>query len=234
MIVWVTGAGSGIGKAVASLFAADGATVVASGRHRETLEALASEARANSGVVHALPCDVTDADSVREAHAAIVAEFGAVDVLINNAGTTIFTPFTKSSVEDFDRLMATNVRGAFLATQAVLPAMIARHAGSIVMINSMAATHVFPDSSVYAATKAALKAMSDCLRFEVRKEGVRVISVYPGATNTDIWPARVREKYADKMMTASDVASLVFHAVKLPTSVTVEDLFVQPVGGGLG
>jgi NADP-dependent 3-hydroxy acid dehydrogenase YdfG len=233
MIIWVTGAGRGIGKAIASRFAADGATVVASGRHADLLETFATEARDQGWNVLAVPCDVTDEDSARQAHARIVETAGPVDVLVNNAGTTVFTPFVKSELADFDRLVATNLRGPFVCTQAVLPSMLERRSGTVVMVNSMAATHVFPDSSVYSATKAGLKALTDCLRFEVRKQGVRVFSVYPGATNTDIWPARVREKHSDKMMTPGDVAALVFQAVMLPASVMVEDLSLQPVGGGL-
>ncbi|MBL0174277.1 MAG: SDR family oxidoreductase [Ignavibacteria bacterium] len=171
MIVWVTGAGSGIGKAIASHFAAGGATVVASGRHADILDTFATEARDKGWNVLAVPCDVTDADSVRAAHARMVDASGPVDVLVNNAGTTVFTPFVKSALADFDRLVATNLRGPFVCTQAVLPSMLERRSGTVVMVNSMAATHVFPDSSVYSATKAGLKAMTDCLRFEVRKTG---------------------------------------------------------------
>lgn len=228
--IWITGGRSGIGRAIAAAFAREGASVYISGRDAEGLRKSAEEV---GDAVRALPCDVSDAGEVEAACREILGEQEKIDVLVNNAGTTVFNAFTESTVEDFDRLTATNLRGPFLTSKAVLPGMKERGAGTIVMINSMAALQVFPNSSVYAATKGGLKMMTDCLRGEVRDSGVRVISIYPGATNTDIWPDRVREKHGHKMMTSDDVAAAVLHACGTSPQVMVEDIVMQPIGGGI-
>jgi len=230
-IVWVTGASAGIGHASVQGFLDAGAVVVATSRSAERL------ADACAGLdqqrLHLLPCDVASEVDVERAHAAIVKDIGPVDVLINNAGTTVFRSFLDSSVDDFDRLHRTNLRGPFLCTRSVLPGMLEKGKGTIVMVSSMAAIHAFPDSSVYSATKAGLKAMADCLRLEVRKSGVRVVTVFPGATNTEIWPSKLREKYGEKMMHPSDVAAAILHVCSAPHGVMYEDVSMQPIGGGL-
>jgi NADP-dependent 3-hydroxy acid dehydrogenase YdfG len=230
-VVWVTGASAGIGRATAGAFLNAGARVVASARSMQRLE------EAFTGIdserLYLLPCDVADEHAVRTAGQDIVSRFGGADVLINNAGTTVFRPFLSSTIEDFDLLHNTNLRGPFLCTQAVLPGMLEKGKGAIVMVSSMAAVHAFPDSSVYSAGKAGLKAMADCLRLEVRKSGIRVISVFPGATYTEIWPARVLEKHGEKMMRPEDVASAILHACSAPEGVMYEEMFMQPIGGGL-
>jgi short-subunit dehydrogenase len=215
---------------MAAAFAREGATVYISGRDPEGLRKTAEELE---GAVRALPCDVADAGEVEAAARGILGETGRIDVLVNNAGTTVFNAFTESTVEDFDRLMATNLRGPFLTSRAVLDGMLERGSGSIVMINSMAALQVFPNSSVYAASKGGLKMLTDCLRGEVRASGVRVISIFPGATNTDIWPDKVREKHGHKMMTSDEVAAAVLHACAATPQVMIEDIVMQPIGGGI-
>ncbi len=232
-VVWITGASSGIGKALAAKFASEGHPVAISSRNPERLKAAAEELRNSGLTVLAVPCDISDGNEVNAAAKAIGKKLGEVTVLINNAGTSVFKPFTESTIEEFDRLVATNLRGPFLCTQAVLPSMLERGEGSIVMINSIASRDVFPDSSLYSATKAGLKALADGLRLEVRKQGLRVISVYPGATATEIWPEKLLEKYGHKMMRVEDVAQAVFHTCNMPPSIQVEDYYLQPVGGGI-
>ena len=227
-IVWVTGASSGIGKAVAAAFIGKGARVVLSSRDPDRLREIAD---ALGGGAQALGCDVGDEAQVAAATQRIIEEHGGVDILVNNAGASVFKSFMETSVEEFDQLQQTNLRGPFLCTKAVLPGMLARGEGSIVMVNSMAALYVVPDGSAYSASKGGLKALADCLRLEVRKSGVRVISVYPGATNTLIWPERIREKHGEKMMAPEDVAVAVVAACEAPSSVLYEDIVLQPAGG---
>jgi NAD(P)-dependent dehydrogenase (short-subunit alcohol dehydrogenase family) len=229
-IAWITGAGRGIGREIALRFARHGMRVAASARSDGDLDALRREA---GDAVLPVACDVTSEASVDAALRRIRAELGEVALLVNNAGTTVFASFLDTDPDTFDRLTAVNLRGAYLCTRAVLPAMRAAGGGSVVMINSVASRDVLPNSAVYAATKAGLKAMTDCLRLEYRREGLRFISVYPGATNTGIWPERVRAKYAGAMMTPADVADAVLQAVLLPPHATVEDLYLQPVRGPL-
>lgn len=228
--VWVTGGGTGIGKALGTAFAREGARVVLSGRAAARIDAVAAEIGMG---VRAIPCDVSDAGEVTAVTGRIAESCGPVDILVNNAGVTVFKPFLSTTPEEFDALTSVNLRGPFLCSQAVLPSMIERGGGTIVMINSMAALQVFPNSSVYAATKGGLKWMSDCLRLEVRKSGVRVLNVHPGATDTPIWPGSVREKHGERMMQPADVAETIVRACMAPASVMVEDLVIQPIGGPL-
>ena len=228
--VWITGGGTGIGKALGAAFMREGAQVVLSGRAANRIAEVAAEI---GGGVRAIPCDVSDANEVAAVTGRISELCGPIDILVNNAGVTVFKPFLSTSVEEFDELMSVNLRGPFLCTQAVLPAMIERGGGAVVMINSMAALQVFANSSVYAATKGGLKWMSDCLRLEVRKSGVRVLNVHPGATNTPIWPDPVRAKHGERMMQPDDVASAIVNALTAPPTVMVEELVIQPIGGPL-
>jgi NADP-dependent 3-hydroxy acid dehydrogenase YdfG len=228
--VWITGGGTGIGKAIAAGFVREGARVVLSGRSAKRIDDAAAEL---GGGVRAIPCDVSDKNEIAAVTARITDLCGPIDILINNAGVTVFKPFLSTSIEEFDELTSVNLRGPFLTTQAVLPSMIERGGGTIVMINSMAARQVFANSSVYAATKGGLKWLTDCLRLEVRASGVRIISVHPGATNTSIWPDVVRDKNAERMMHPEDVAEAILSACKAPESVMIEEIVVQPTGGAL-
>ncbi len=232
-IAWVTGASRGIGRAIARALAAQGYGVVASSRDVQACAPLVEEARALGWTMHAVACDVRSEASVREAHAWITAHVGVVSVLVNNAGVTRFTSFETSALADFDELIAVNLRGPFICTKAVLPAMKQQRSGAIVMINSMAAREVFRDSAMYSATKAGLKLMTDCLRLEVRSSGIRVLGVYPGATHTDIWPERVREKRGSAMMPPDRIGDAVASLLVVPEDTMIEDVFMQPIGGPL-
>jgi NAD(P)-dependent dehydrogenase (short-subunit alcohol dehydrogenase family) len=228
--VWITGGGTGIGKALAAGFAREGAQVVLSGRAAKRIDDVAAEI---GNGVRAIPCDVSDAGEVAAVTGRIADLCGPIDILVNNAGVTVFKPFLSTSIEEFDELAAVNLRGPFLCSRAVLPSMMERGGGTIVMINSMAALQVFPNSSIYAATKGGLKWMSDCMRLEVRKSGVRVLTVHPGATDTPIWPDPVRAKHGERMMRPDDVAGAIIAACKAPQSIMVEELVIQPIGGPL-
>lgn len=228
--VWITGGGTGIGKAIAGGFVREGAQVVLSGRAAKRIDDAAAEL---GNGVRAIPCDVSDKNEVAAVIARITELCGPIDILVNNAGVTVFKPFLETSVEEFDELTAVNLRGPFLTTKAVLPSMIERGGGTVVMINSMAARQVFPNSSVYAATKGGLKWLADCLRLEVRGSGVRVINVHPGATNTPIWPDVVRSKHGERMMHPEDVAAAILSACRVPQSVMIEEIVMQPIGGAL-
>jgi len=232
-IAWITGAGSGIGKETVLTLARNGYAVIASARREQTLRDLKSEAGEYESNIYALPCDVTDEQQVGTAAEFIQSEFGPVDVLVNNAGTTIFRQFMDTPVAELDRLYGVNLRGAFLCAQAVLPLMIERQRGTIVMVNSIAAETAYRDSSIYAATKAGLKAMTDCMRLELRKKGIRLISIFPGPTHTNIWPEQILEKHADKMMSPVNIANTIRYAIEAPGDVMVEDIYVQPLLGGL-
>lgn len=232
-VVWVTGATKGIGLAVANAFAVIGCKIVLSGRNRSQLEINAGKIIDQGG--HALPlvCDVTSETSVRAAMATITKKFGGVDVLVNNAGVTVFESFEKTTVKEFDQITDTNLRGYFLTSKAVLTGMLKQKRGHIINIHSVSATTTFYNSAAYAASKAGALAMSRCLRLEVRKKGVRVIDVLPGAVETDMWEKPLRKKHHNKMMQPEDVADAVVSVYCQPQRMTTDEIVLRPVEGDL-
>ncbi len=232
-VVWITGASSGIGRATAARFAGEGAAVALTARDGAALEDLARSIQACGARCLAVPCDVRDDAAVQAAAAEIEGTLGPVEVLVNNAGVTVFKEFLATSIGEFDAILQTNLRGAFSCTRAVLPGMIARGGGLIVMINSVTSRYEFTKSSVYAASKAGLKSLTDVLRKEVRSSGVRLLSLYPGATDTPIWEERVRRKHGDRMIRPEEVARLIVDMAAVPEHLMVEELFVRPIGGDL-
>jgi 3-oxoacyl-[acyl-carrier protein] reductase len=170
---------------------------------------------------------------VKSAVRSIRQSLGAIDILVNNAGVTVFKEFTKTSLQEFDTILHTNLRGSFLVTKEILPQMIKRSEGTIVNIVSFAAKTTYTESSVYAASKAGMAALMEGLRAEVRGKGVKVVNVFPGAVRTPIWPSRVGKKYGNLMMSSEDLASLVVEAAQQPPSIMVEEIVVRPQQGDI-
>jgi 3-oxoacyl-[acyl-carrier protein] reductase len=185
----VTGGSRGIGAAIARRLAADGATVALTYSKGE--DAAASVVRAierAGGKALAIQADAADADAVRNAVERTVATFGRLDVLVNNAGTVIPMTVEETTLADFDRVFAVNVRGTFVATQAALKHMEA--GGRIIMIGSCVGEHVFiPGMAPYSATKGAIKMFSQGLARELGARGITVNNVQPGPIDTDLNPA---------------------------------------------
>ncbi len=232
-LVWVTGSSKGIGEAIARAFAGIGARVILSGRDRKKLADVRRLIVKSYGWGEIIPCDIASEKSVERAHATIVKKFGAVDVLVNNAGVTYFTSFEKTTMKQFDQIIGTNLRGTFLCTKAVLPSMLRRRAGWIFTINSVSAITTFFDSSAYAASKAGMLAMTRGLRAEVRKKGVKVIDILPGAVETEMWDKSERKKSGNKMMKPDDVASVVVSLYCQPERALTEEIVLRPPEGDL-
>lgn len=186
--ILITGASSGIGAALARAAAQKGARLVLAARRFEALEALAAGIAPAPLVVR---CDVTDAAQVEALVEAARGALGGVDALVNNAAASVYGDAERTAVEDFERLMAVNFFGPLRATLALLPDMRRQGDGLIVNIASLAALHGVPYLGAYAASKAALAALSQSLRAELAGTGVRVLTVYPGYTRT---PLFTREK----------------------------------------
>jgi len=232
-VIWVTGARTGIGKALAIKFASHGDIVAASARTEEKLNELQRQVSSSTGVCSLIPCDVQNEVSVSESVKKILEKHGNIDILINNAGVTYFKDFMATSTEEFDHIVNTNLRGTFLATKAALPAMLQNRSGLVMNIISFIVKEVYTKSAAYAASKAGVEAMMNVLRSEIRRQGINIVNVYPGAVSTRIWRPQQLEKYGNQMLTPEQVADILYDISIQPPSLMVEEIILRPQGGNL-
>ena len=232
-IIWVTGASTGIGKAIVEKFSTEGCTVVITARSKSRLDDIVKEIRLTGREAMAYVCDVSSERSVIHTAKKIQEKYGTIDVLINNAGSTVFKSFLDTETKDYDNVIDTNLKGPFLCMKAVLPQMIRKKTGSIINILSVAANTTFENSSVYSASKAGMQAMASCIRKEVRKHNIKICNIYPGAVETDMWDIKARQQFRNRMMTPADIGEITFDVYNKPERLMVEDLVVRPVKGDL-
>jgi len=231
-VALVTGATRGIGLAIARALAAESCNLIVTARDEKTLQRLSRELARHKIKVLAYPCDVRDPHSVDALFRAARAEFNRLDILINNAGIAHPNlPVEKLPFPIWKDVLATNLDGTFLITQAALAIM--KRGGTIVNNLSIAATRVFAGSAAYNASKHAALGLTNTLREELRPRGIRVISLLPGATDTDIWTTLWPQAPRRKMMVPETVAQAVVQAVLLPANATVESLEILPTVGTL-
>lgn len=216
-IAVITGASRGIGRATALRLATDH-EIVAVARSDDELESLAQEIETRGGSCRPRVVDVTDPEAVASALSGIDAQ-----VLVNNAGIGMLKPFMELTRDDWRRMVDVNFNALYDVTRALLPAMIARGSGHVVMIGSIAGRSAFPGGSCYAATKHAVMALAECLMLEVREAGVKVSVVNPGSVATQF------SERADTswMLTADDVADAVASVVRTPPNVLVHRVEVR-------
>ncbi len=224
----VTGASRGIGLAIADALLAQGCTVIAVSRgiagSKNRQPKIANRQR--------FSCDVRDPRSVATLFAAVKKRFGRVDILVNNAGKAhALRNIQDLPLETWRDVLETNLTGMFLCTHAALPLM--RQGGVIVNNLSVAARGVFPGESAYCASKHGALGFTDTLREEVRGRGIRVISLLPGPTATDIWNQFMPDAPRQKMLSPETVARAVVNAIALPEDAAVEELRIAPVAGNL-
>jgi NADP-dependent 3-hydroxy acid dehydrogenase YdfG len=232
-VVWITGATTGIGKALASVFASHGDSVIATARTESRLQELSGQISAEGGLCDPVLCDVQNEASVLAAAKHILTIHGCIDILINNAGVTYFKDFLSTSTDEFDHIIQTNLRGLFLTTKAVLPAMIENQNGLVLNILSYVVKEVYTKSAAYSASKAGAEAMMDVLRSEVRRKGINIVNVYPGAVSTPIWNQHQLEKFGNQMLAPEQVASMLYEVSTQQPSLMVEEIVLRPQGGDL-
>jgi len=231
-IAVVTGASSGIGRAISLGLAAQGATVCLVGRRLDALEEVAKTAKETSPRVLVHQADLTLDEDMQGLVMRLKDEAGHVDILVHSAGVISLGQVETSSAKDFDWQYAINVRAPYVLTQALLP-MIRSCRGQIVFINSTAGRIAGPGVSQYAATKHALKALADSLRGEVNADGIRVLSVFVGRTATPMQAAvheiEGRPYTPETLMQPQDVAAVAINALCLPRTAEVTDVYIRPL-----
>ena len=232
-VVVVTGAGSGVGRAVVQRFVAEGWRVALVGRHEDSLrETVAASGGDPAGHCAVFVCDVGKPDDVERMAAAVVATFGQVDVLVNSAGTNVRRrAFREVSIEDWHLVMATNLNGAFYCVRAFLPGMRARGTGSVININSDVGKLARDLAGVaYVTSKFGLAGLTQSLNVEERAHGIRACSIFPRDVNTPLLDKRPQPPSAEsraKMVQPEDVAACVWLAASLPPNAIVEELSVH-------
>jgi NAD(P)-dependent dehydrogenase (short-subunit alcohol dehydrogenase family) len=228
----ITGGGSGIGLAMARTFAASGYSVVITGRDAKRLQKAASTISDDKKQVACIPCDVRDPASVKKLFREVGKQHSRIDVLINNAGVAhALAPVDELPVETWKEVIDTNLTGTFLVTRAALPMMGA--GGTVVNNLSVAALQPFAGMAAYNASKFGALGFTHALREDLRKRGIRVLALLPGATDTDIWSQFWKDAPKEKMISAETVAQAVLHAVSAPANTAIEEIRIGPAAGVL-
>lgn len=233
-VVWITGASRGIGLAIAQQLLNKDFNLVLGATNLKSFKDFNEEIAKNPNVF-LMPGDISNYNIVNEINSKISNSLGSVDILINNAGNGIFKLFTELTAEEFDKMNSVNYKGLFNTIKAVLPAMIEKKAGVIINIISVSAQKSFPYSSVYGSSKSAACNMTNTLREEVRQFGIKIINVFPGATDTDIWQEPLRSENRHKMMQPIDIAQAVGSIIELSNNnrMMIEEIFLKPQLGDI-
>jgi len=231
-IAVVTGAGSGIGGAIAKALAAGGARVCLVGRTREKLEATASSISAGTPRPRVFPIDLTLDSQIEALRADLERTFGQVDVLVHSAGVISKGKLAEHAVECLDLQYRANVRAPYLLTQSLLPLLRVRP-GQIVVVGSSVALRAPAGVSQFSATQHSLKAIADSLRDEVNPYGVRVLNVFPGRTATPrqaaLYSLEGKEYQPDRLLQPEDIASITMSALSLPRTAEVTEIHIRPL-----
>lgn len=232
----ITGASSGIGAATAKAVAAKGANVVAVGRNQDRLDALVHEIRAAGGLAIGRVADVTDLQEAQAVAELAQTTYGSIDILVNNAGLMLFSYWSDLAVEDWNKMIDTNIRGYLNFIAGVLPIMLKQKSGQILNMDSVAGHQVDPAAGVYSATKFFVRAMTESMRKDLGvNHGIRVNMISPGVINTG-WADKVdaaegrkaAQKLNELAIEPEDVANAVVFALDQPGNVTVNDLVISP------
>ncbi len=237
-IVLITGASSGIGYACAERFAQAGAKLLLCARRIERLEKLAEELINKYKVaIHYFQLDVTKEAEITTQINALPAEWRVIDILVNNAGLARgLNNFQEGSTQDWNEMIDTNLKGLLFVTRQVLPGMVARNAGHIINIGSVAGHEIYPKGNVYCATKHAVKALTQGLRMDLLGTNLRVTSIDPGMVHTEFSLVRFKgdQTLAEnpykglKPLTAEDIADAIIYSASCPPHVNISEMLIMP------
>jgi NADP-dependent 3-hydroxy acid dehydrogenase YdfG len=235
-VVVITGASSGLGEASARLLAAERASVVLGARRTDRIQTLAGEINASGGKALAVTTDVTDRAQVKRLVDAAVQVYGRIDVIINNAGLMPQAPLERLKIDEWDRMIDVNLKGVLYGIAAALPYMQQQKSGHVINVSSVAGHKVGPGFAVYAATKHAVRALSEGLRQEVKPYNIRTTVISPGAVATELPngvtdPAaaeRIRKFYAEVAIPADSFARCVVFAMSQPDDVDINEILFRP------
>ena len=233
-VVVITGASSGLGEAAARLLTAQGAKVVLGARRLDRLQGLAAELGLDERAV--ARTDVTDAAQVKALVERALERHGRIDVMLNNAGLMPHSPLERGRIADWDRMIDVNIKGVLYGVAAALPPMRAQRSGHIINVSSVAGHKVGPGGAVYAATKHAVRVISEGLRQEVKPYNIRSTIISPGAVDTELpgsvtepdIAADVRARYAGWAIPAESFARCVAFAMAHPDEVDVNEILFRP------
>ena len=235
-VVVITGASSGLGEASARLLAAQGASIVLGARRENKIKSLADELMAGGGKALAVTTDVTHRDQVENLVGAAVQGYGRIDVMINNAGLMPQSLLERLKIDEWNRMIDVNIKGVLYGIAAALPYMQKQKSGHIINVSSVAGHKVGPGTAVYAATKYAVRALSEGLRQEVKPYNIRTTVISPGAVATELpdsvtdpnAAARIRKFYADFAIPADSFARAVAFAMSQPDDVDINEILFRP------
>lgn len=238
-IVCITGATSGFGESIARRFSKEGYDTIITGRRKERLESLKDELETeHSCRVLTLSFDVRDRQATQTAFASLPDEWKGIDVLVNNAGLASgMDHIQEGDIDDWDRMIDTNVKGLLYVSKSVLPSMVERGTGHVINIGSTAGKEVYEKGNVYCASKHAVDAITKGMRIDTLGSGVKVTQIAPGAAETEFSEVRFhgdseRAKSVYKgytPMSAEDIAELTYYVTALPTHLCINDLVVTSV-----
>jgi len=234
----ITGATAGIGRATALLLAKNGFDVIITGRRKERLSELGEEIRSTSDAgVLSLHFDVRNPDEVRSSIASLQGHWRDIDVLVNSAGLAArLSHIDDGLVDDWERMIDTNIKGLLYVTREVSPLMVSRKTGHIINLGSVAGKEVYENGNVYCATKYAVDALSKAMRIDLLGAGIRVTNIAPGMVNTEFSTVRFKgdTKRADSVyegltpLYADDIAETILFAVTRPPHVNLNDILIMP------
>jgi len=234
-VVVITGASSGLGEATARLLSMRGASVVLGARRVNRIKSLADELTASGGKALGITTDVTHYDQVKRLVDVAVQKYGRIDVMINNAGLMPSSPLERLKIEDWDRMIDVNIKGVLYGIAAALPYMKQQKAGHIINVSSVAGHKVRAGGAVYAATKHAVRALSEGLRQEVKPYNIRVMVISPGAVATELPDSVTEPDIAENMrkvyeiaIPAESFARAVVFAMSQPEEVDVNEILFRP------